>query len=68
MINNDREYDVTKELADKFERSLAHMAANPDPNVPAAIQRAQRDATQSVLEELRQDLAEYDARRSARGA
>lgn len=67
MIRNDRQYKITKAQAQEFERTLAAaLGAAPKPGVAPAIRKAQLDALRSQLEELRADLAEYDALRAGK--
>ncbi len=65
MIKNERQYRVTKAQARKFEDALARLsAAAPDERIHPRIRQAQLDAVRSQLEQLRSELAEYEALRS----
>ncbi|REG14182.1 helix-turn-helix protein [Archangium gephyra] len=64
MIKNEREYRITQTQAAEFERSLAEVEQNPNPALHPRILQAQRDALSGQLEELRAELAEYDALRN----
>lgn len=62
MIKNERQYRVTKTEAQKFELTLAHLnqleaekADNP------MLWQLQRDAIESQLNDLREELQEYEA-------
>jgi transcriptional regulator with XRE-family HTH domain len=62
MIKTERQYQVTKAQAEKFEAALRHAEARsyPDP----LLAQLERDALRSQFEELRDQLAEYDRLRS----
>jgi transcriptional regulator with XRE-family HTH domain len=64
MIRNEREYRITQAQADQFSRSLAAVEAATDVSMHPKIRQAQRDALRSQLEDLRRDIAEYDALRA----
>ena len=65
MIQSDREYQVAKEEADKFEQSLAQ-ADERTAHLHPRLRQAMREGLQSKLEELREDIAEYEAIRDGR--
>jgi len=62
MIKNEREYRITKAQAEKFERALADLSALGGDRSDLLV-KAQREAIQSQLEELQDQIAEYQARR-----
>lgn len=68
MIKNERQYRITKAQAEKFEQALARSlqpsAANSQ--LHPLILKAQQDALRSQLEELREQLKEYDALQSGK--
>lgn len=65
MIKNEREYRITKAQAEKFERALADLSASEgDPGLHLLLKKAQREGIQSQLEELQEQIAEYDALRA----
>jgi len=67
MIKNEREYRITKAQAEKFERAVAELSAGDgDPSLHPLLKKAQREGIQSQLEELQEQLAEYDALRLGR--
>ncbi|HSS52713.1 MAG TPA: helix-turn-helix transcriptional regulator [Thermoanaerobaculia bacterium] len=69
MIKNEREYRITKAQANKFEHSLSRLAAaEAVVGLHPLIQKAQRDALQSQLDALREQIAEYEALRSGQQA
>jgi len=64
MIKNDRQYRITKAAAAKFETELQRLEAPSDSPAPALdplIQKAERDALKSQLDELKDDLRDYEA-------
>jgi transcriptional regulator with XRE-family HTH domain/Zn-dependent peptidase ImmA (M78 family) len=66
MIRNERQYRITKTQAEKFEQAIKKRGAPADPSnrLHPLLQKAQGDALQSQLEDLRAQLAEYDALRA----
>lgn len=62
MISNEREYRITKAAVEDFERSLVGIEERNDDLHPL-LRKAMREGTESQLEELREQLAEYDALR-----
>jgi ribosome-binding protein aMBF1 (putative translation factor) len=69
MIKNEREYRITRAQASKFEHALSQLAAPEGAaELHPLIQKAQKDALQSQLDELREQIAEYEALRSGQQA
>lgn len=65
MIKNEREYRITKAQTAKFEQALSQLSAQEEgAGLHPLVQKAQRDAVQSQLEELKEDLEEYETLRS----
>ncbi len=62
MIANEREYDITKAAADEFAQALAH-ADEQGVHLHPRIKQAMREGIESQLQELRDQLAEFDALR-----
>lgn len=62
MIQNEREYRITKSQADKFARALEDLEAGSGDDLP--IVALQKSALASQLEELREQLADYDGLKS----
>jgi transcriptional regulator with XRE-family HTH domain len=63
MIKNDRQYRITKAAAAKFEAELQRLEAapaSPTPGLDPLIQKAERDALRSQLDELQADLRDYE--------
>ncbi len=67
MIANERQYRITKSEAEKFEQALARLDVVEGHRSPE-MRRIMRDGMQSQLEELREQLAGYDALRTGRVA
>jgi DNA-binding Xre family transcriptional regulator len=62
MIENERQYYVTKKRIAQFEASLASLFATPPPaNLPPRLHRAMCESIESQLADLRHDVAEYEA-------
>ena len=62
MIENKKQYHVTKKRIPQFEESLASLLATPRPGtLPARLQLAMREGIESQWADLRQELAEYEA-------
>jgi ribosome-binding protein aMBF1 (putative translation factor) len=60
MIQNEREYKITKAQADKFSEALIAFEKNPPEGHPK-MRKAYKDAMQSQLGELQVQLSDYDA-------
>jgi len=60
MITNERQYRVTKEEAEKFATALAQEESSAAHLAPL-LRTAMRAALESQLQDLREELAEYDA-------
>lgn len=65
MIINERQYLITQAQAAKFRHALA---APPAPGLHPKAIKAMRDAAQSQLAEIEEQLAEYDALRGGKVA
>ena len=68
MIKNEREYRITKAQVERFERALEALRTRPaargvDPDLP----RLEAEGIRAQLDELREDLAEYEAFRAGVG-
>jgi len=65
MIQNERQYRITFEAIEKFERALARIESDPDLNgdLHPLLRKAQEDAIRGQLADLRAELSEYEARR-----
>jgi ribosome-binding protein aMBF1 (putative translation factor) len=66
MIKNERQYRITAAQVERFERALDRLRArpaSPDAN-ERALQQLEEAALVSQLDDLRQELRDYDALRS----
>ena len=66
MIKNERQYRITKNQVDRFSRTLANLRRQPSEakDVHPLIAKAQEDALQSQLADLKEQLQEYEALKS----
>ncbi|MCL4204864.1 MAG: helix-turn-helix domain-containing protein [Pirellulaceae bacterium] len=62
MIKNERQYRITKAQVGKFERALNEVSSRE--GVDPLLAKLETDALRSQLEELQQQLEEYEALRS----
>ncbi len=65
MIANERQYRISKSEAQKFVASLEKFDAQPPTNLHPLLVKAQRDALASQLEELQEDILEYETLRNS---
>ena len=65
MIANERQYRITNAAAREFEEALVRLDTVEAHRSPD-MRRVMREAMESQLEELREELAEYDALRSGK--
>ena len=57
MIENEKQYRVTKKRITQFEESLASLLATPRPDtLPSRLHLAMRESIESQLADLRQEL------------
>lgn len=62
MIKNERQYRITKTQAQKFEQALAQLAASEAAKQEnPLLWQLQKEAIESQLQELREELEEYEA-------
>jgi ribosome-binding protein aMBF1 (putative translation factor) len=64
MIKNERQYRITKSQIAKFEAALNAVSARLDVN--PRLRKLEDDALRSQLDELRQEVEEYERLRSGR--
>ena len=65
MIKNERQYRITRAQAKKFESAIAEFVSAPDTQgVHTLLKKAQVDALQSQLGDLKAELEEYEALRT----
>jgi ribosome-binding protein aMBF1 (putative translation factor) len=62
MIKNERQYRITRAEAEKFRRVLAKLAAGAgrQGQLHPRLARAEREALQSQLDDLQQEIREYE--------
>lgn len=65
MITNERQYRITKTEIERFEKSLSQPAGQEEDLHPE-LQLAMREGIESQLQELREEIEEYDALRSGK--
>lgn len=61
MIKNERQYRITRAQADKFAQALRSASRASAPEMHPLLLKAQEDALRSQLEDLRTEIAEYEA-------
>jgi transcriptional regulator with XRE-family HTH domain len=62
MIKNQRQYNVTKKNASLFEEALARVSSEPAPaEIDPVIHAAKISGIESMLQTLKDEMAEYDA-------
>jgi ribosome-binding protein aMBF1 (putative translation factor) len=62
MIENERQYRVTKRRIAQFETSLTSLRATPRPaNMPGRLHQVMQESLESQLTDLRREVAEYEA-------
>lgn len=65
MIKNERQYRITKSQASRFEDALRHASQKAAAEkIHPLLQKAQIDALRSQLEELQEEIGEYESLRS----
>ncbi len=66
MIKNERQYRITRSQADRFATTIENLEQHPGAveGVHPRIAQAQRDALKSQLEDLQQELREYESLRA----
>ena len=60
MIKNERQYKITKSQIAKFQAALDEVAARAKSNVDPRLRRLEADALRSQLDELRDDVEQYE--------
>src|SRR5260370_10252616 len=61
MIKNEKQYRITKAQARRFEEALAELARQERPaNIKPRLWQAQRDAAESQLRELQEQIDAYE--------
>ena len=65
MIMNERQHRITKNALERFEEALARLETT-DADQPPEIRKVMRDAIESQLEALREEITEYEELRSGK--
>ena len=67
MISNEKQYKITQEKADGFVRAIEEfdVASGERTDVHPRLLKAEREAMESQLEDLRREIAEYERLRSS---
>ncbi len=65
MITNERQYRITKAAVEDFEAALARLET-VEADRPLEMRQVMREAIESQLEELHEQVAEYEALRSGK--
>ena len=65
MIANERQHRITRTAAREFEEALARLET-VEAHRPPELRRVMREAMESQLEELREELADYEALRGGK--
>lgn len=61
MIKNEKQYRITKAQSRRFEEAIAELARQERPsNITPRLWQAQRDAAESQLRELQEQIDAYD--------
>jgi transcriptional regulator with XRE-family HTH domain/Zn-dependent peptidase ImmA (M78 family) len=68
MIKNERQYRISASAAERFESALAARRSSPpaDSGIHPRMWQAEEEALRAQVDELRADIAAYDALRSGR--
>jgi hypothetical protein len=64
MIENERQYVVTKKQLAMLAESLAHIQANPDLSLPEVIRQGGLNGLWFLIEDLEAEIAEYEKLRA----
>src|SRR5947209_3850934 len=64
MIQNEREYAVTKKQHAMLAHSLAHMQEHPDTSLPEIVRQSDQFGIRFLMDDLEQEMAEYEKLRA----
>lgn len=65
MIKNEREYRTTRAQVARFEQALAELGrGSSEERLHPLLEKAQRESLQSQMDDLREQMGEYEALRS----
>ena len=66
MITNERQYKITRGQAERFKKTISEIAdSKPRGDIHPLLIKAQMDALKSQLQDLQEELAEYEHLKSA---
>ena len=65
MITNERQYKITRARAGHFQHAFDEFDTHPRDGVHPLLVKAERDALESQLEDLRAEIDEYERIKSA---
>ncbi|NPV69882.1 MAG: helix-turn-helix transcriptional regulator [Firmicutes bacterium] len=63
MINNERQYRITRAQAGKVEEALTNWVRQPPADLDPLLRKSYEDALRSQLEDLREEMRQYEALR-----
>jgi len=66
VIENERQYDITRAAAERFRHALQTLRGRVDDPLHPILRTAHEDAINNQLSELDAQIAEYEARTSGR--
>lgn len=66
MIKNERQYKIAKSQLEKFSRSVEDIVDKKNNNLHPLLIKAQKDALESQLEEIKKEMEEYDQLKKSR--
>ena len=64
MIENGRQYNITKTQAERFEWTLERLQQSPQDGEKSRLAEVRADAIRSQLGDLREELRQYEARKA----
>lgn len=64
MIKNERQYRITNAQVANFERALRKLEDEPDEQLHPRLRQAEIDGLRSQLEEMREEIAQYEELKS----
>src|SRR5436309_1263794 len=64
MIQNEREYAVTKKQHAMLAESLAHLQEHPNPSLPEIVRESDQFGIRFLMDDLEQEMAEYEMLRA----
>jgi ribosome-binding protein aMBF1 (putative translation factor) len=68
MIKNEKQYRITKAQARRFETALLELQGHPRPaNITPRLWQAQRDATESQLQDLKNQIEAFEELHTSKG-